>query len=102
MVKRVHKSTDGKYHVKGKAYDELVGSRAKVWHKTAYKTPGGLVRDNLLMNKSGRIVSKKKHTTAKKEKRLVAHGYLTKRGVFGAFKKDTTKKTKKSRKTRRR
>ena len=36
MTKRVKKSADGKYRVRGKAYAKLVGSRAQVWHKTAY------------------------------------------------------------------
>ena len=40
MVKRVHKSSDGKYHVAGKKYSTLIGSRAQVHHETAYKTTG--------------------------------------------------------------
>jgi hypothetical protein len=38
------------------------------------------------MNKNGRIVSRKKHVTAKKEKRLVRAGYGTKKGKFGFVK----------------
>ena len=34
-------------------------------------------------DKNGRIVSKKKHTTAKKEKCLEKHGYFAKKGKFG-------------------
>jgi len=56
-----------------------IGSRAQVWHGTAKKTSGGLTRTHLMMNKSGRIVSKAKHNTAKKENRLLKHGYGTKR-----------------------
>ena len=56
MTKRVKKSRDGKYRVRGKAYSKLVGSRAQVWHGTAYKTSGGLNKPNLLMNKHGRVV----------------------------------------------
>ena len=52
---------------------------------------------HLVMNKHGRIVSKKKHTTAKREKRLVKAGYLTKKGKFGYVKKDGTR-TRKHRK----
>ena len=52
------------------------------------------------MNKNGRIVSVKKHNTAKKEKRLEQHGYFTKKGEFGYVKKDG--KTKKKRMTRKR
>ena len=63
-----------------------VGSRAQVWHGTAKKTSGGLTKSALMMNKHGRIVSKRKHMTAKKEKRLVKAGFLTKKGHFGFVK----------------
>jgi hypothetical protein len=86
MVKRVSKGSDGKYHIKGKSYELLVGSRAQVHHGTAYKTAGDLTKSDLLMNKHGRIVSSKKHNTAKREKRLVKAGYLTRKGKFGAIK----------------
>ena len=43
-----------------------IGSRAQVWHGTAKKTSGGLLKSDLMMNKAGRIVSKAKHFTAKK------------------------------------
>jgi hypothetical protein len=71
------------FKVKGKSYKTRVGSRAEVWHGTAFKTPGGLTKSHLLKNKSGRIVSKSKHQTAKKERRLVKAGYGTKKGKFG-------------------
>ena len=98
---RKKKHSDGKYHIHGKKYETLRGSRAQVWHGTAYKTDGtpGLKKDDLLMNKWGRIVSKRKHNTAKKEKRLEKHGFFAKKGKFGVVKKDV--KTKKKNKTRR-
>ena len=89
------KSSDGKYHINGGVYELLLGTRAQVWHKTAYKTTGGLTKSHLLQNKSGRIVSVKKHSTAKKEKRLIKAGYGTKKGKFGFVKIGT--KTKKRR-----
>lgn len=76
----------------------MVGSRAQVWHGTAKKTSGGLTRKDLLKNKAGRIVSKRKHFTAKKDKRLVKAGYLTKKGKFGFIKKDGKKKKSKTQK----
>jgi len=94
MVKRIQKHEDGTYHVHGKKFDVLEGSRAQVWHGTAYKTNGGLTKSHLMMNKHGRIVSSVKHRTAKKEKRLEKAGYFTKKGKFGAVKK-TAKKTRK-------
>jgi hypothetical protein len=69
--------------IKGKKYEMLVGSRAQVYHGTAYKTSGGLKKNDIIMNKNGRIVSKAKHATAKREKRLVKAGYGTKKGKFG-------------------
>tara|TARA_B100001063_G_C16699224_1_gene521615 strand:- start:49 stop:375 length:327 start_codon:yes stop_codon:yes gene_type:complete len=92
MTKRVKRSPDGKYHVAGKKYTILKGSRAQVWHETAYKTAGGLKKSDLVMNKLGRVVSSKKHQTAKKEKRLEKHGYSMAKGKkFGAIKLDGSK-----------
>jgi hypothetical protein len=80
---RFTKTASGRYMVQGKSYEMLMGSRAQVWHGTAFKTSGGLTKNNLMQNKAGRIVSKDKHMTAKKEKRLVKAGYGTKKGKFG-------------------
>ena len=44
-------------------------------------------------NKNGEIVSKKKHRTAKKEKRLEKHGYFAKKGKFGYVKGNPKNKT---------
>jgi hypothetical protein len=77
------KSASGKYVIQGKSYEMLMGSRAQVWHGTAYKTSGGLTKNNIMQNKAGRIVSKAKHSTAKRERRLVKAGYGTKKGKFG-------------------
>ena len=70
-------------------FEQTTGTRAQVWHGTAKKTSGGLTKSALMMNKHGRIVSRKKHNTAKKEKRLVKAGFLTKKGQFGFIKKGT-------------
>ena len=90
MVKRVQKR-NGSYHINNHKYSVLIGSRAQVWHGTAYKTPGGLTKTNLLMNKHGRVVSKKKHTTAKKEKRLEKAGYKPSKGKFVVMRKSMKK-----------
>lgn len=99
-MKRPQRQNDGKYHIHGKKFDMLIGSRAQVWHGNAYKTSGGLTKDKLIMNKHGRIVSKSKHATAKREKRLEKAGYKTRKGVFGAVKSSPKKSPKKSRKSR--
>jgi hypothetical protein len=86
------------YVIHGKSYPELFGSRRQVWHVTAYKTAGNLTKSELFFNKSTqRIVSLKKHMTAKKEKRLEKAGYFTRKGKFGAI-----HKMRKSKKTKRR
>ena len=100
MPGAIRKGSDGKYRVGNHTYEKLVGSRAEVWHRTAYKTAGGLTHAKLIQNKHGRIVSKSKHTSAKKERRLEKAGYKTKKGQFGSvFNKNM--KTRKAKKTRR-
>jgi hypothetical protein len=96
-MKRHDKAADGKYHINGMTFPMLEGSRAQVFHGTAYKTPGGLTKKDLIMVR-GRIVSKKKSQLAKSQKHLA--GFLQPKGsgVFGTAKKGM----KKSRKTRRR
>jgi hypothetical protein len=84
------RTSTGKYSVAGKTYEMLIGTRAQVWHGTAFKTTGGLTHSDLMKNKTGRIVSKSKHNSAKREKRLVKAGYLTKKGHFGFVKKGKT------------
>jgi hypothetical protein len=107
-MKRPDRALDGFYYIKslgdvkagkGKKFKELFGSREQVMNGTAYKTPGGLTIDDLIVNKHGRIVSKKKFYTAKKEKRLEKFGYFAKKGKFGYVKKGIKQGTKKMRKT---
>ena len=86
------RGADSKYHIGGKVFEILEGSRAQVWHGTAFKTAGGLTKSHLFMNKHGRVVSRKKHETAKKEKRLEKHGYFAKKGKFGAIRKTAKRK----------
>ena len=62
----------------------VVGTRAQVMHGTAAKTSGGLQKKDLKYNKGGKIVSKKKSGSAKKDNRLVKAGYKTEKGKFGS------------------
>jgi hypothetical protein len=65
-----------------------IGTRAQVWHKTAKKTSGGLNKNDLMKNKHGRIVSRRKHKTGKKSiKNLKKLGYIAKKGQFELFHK---------------
>ena len=82
---RYTKNSGGNYVINGNNFQMLFGSRAQVWHGTAYKTSGGLTKKDLVMS-HGRVVSSKKHFSAKKENRLVKAGYGTKKGKFGYVK----------------
>jgi hypothetical protein len=63
-----------------------VGSHAAVWHGSARHTSGGLTKKDLMKNKHGRIVSKKKHALGKKAlKHLVKAGFKAKKGTFKLF-----------------
>jgi hypothetical protein len=97
-MRKQHKSEDGKYHIGDKTFTNLVGSRAQVYHETAYKTSGGLKKADLVQNKNGRIVSKKKQATAKKDKRLEAHGFFAEKGKFGMVKRTARKAARTARK----
>lgn len=90
-MKRPTKADDGLYHYKGKTYKMVRGSRAQVWNRTAIKTEGGLHRSALTQS-HGRIVSLKKHKTAKKELRLQKYGYFAEKGKFGYVKKTMSKR----------
>lgn len=89
--------SDGKYHIDGKAYPELFGSRVQVFNGSAFKTEGNLQKKDLIYTKNKRIVSRKKHISAKRERRLEKYGYFTQKGKFGYVKRDT-RKTRKNRK----
>ena len=73
---------------------------AKVWHGTKKKTSGGLMKKDLMKNKRGRIVSKRRHNLAKRRKTLMKLGYKTKKGVFKKFTKKTKKKGGKKKKSK--
>lgn len=82
---------------------KATGSRAEVFHGSAKHTSGGLTKKDLMKNKHGRIVSRRKVAAGKKSiKRLFAMGYKPKKGKFSLFHKTGKKAMKKSRKTRRR
>lgn len=72
----------------------LIGSRREVYNGTAKRTSGGLEKKDLFYNKYGRIVSLKKHVTAKKEKRLQKYGWTAKKGKFGGIKMKSKPKSK--------
>ena len=65
-----------------------VGSKAQVWHGTAAHTSGGLEKKDLVKNKHGRIVSRRKMLAGRKAlKYLTRKGYKAKKGTFRLFNK---------------
>ena len=102
MAKNILKQEDGCYYVNGVKFKKLIGTRAEVWHGTAYKTAGKLTKGQLMKSKIGRIVSKSKHDSSVKEKRLQKYGYTAKKGHFGPVKigESTPKMANKSAKAR--
>jgi len=59
--KRQDRAADGFFHRDGQLYELLEGTRIDVWQGKAYKTAGGLIKTDLLINKGGKIVSKCKY-----------------------------------------
>ena len=58
-----------------------VGTREEVWAGTKERTRGGLTKDDLIKNKRGKIVSKKRSEMARKNvERLSKYQYKKKDG----------------------
>ena len=73
-LKKIMKNSSGMYDVGGKQYELLIGTRKEVWDEKAYKTSGGLLKNELTLNKHGDIVSKRKSIAETEINRLVACG----------------------------
>ena len=70
-VRKFQKNKNGTYSIQNTIYDKLNGSREEVWNKTAYKTSGGLIKDDLIKTHSGKIISKQKHIESKRNNHLI-------------------------------
>jgi hypothetical protein len=76
-----------------KEFALTVGSKAQVYHGTAKRTAGGLVKADLMQTDKGRIVSKKAHAAGLVAiKRLRNAGYVAKKGEFKLFSKKSGSK----------
>ena len=65
-----------------------VGSKLQVFNGSAKHTSGGLTKSDLVQNKHGRIVSRRKMMQGKKAlKYLTRKGYKAKKGTFKLFRK---------------
>ena len=71
-IKNAKKEKDGNYNINDKVYKTIIGTREEVYKEISYKTTGGLTKDDLLLNKNGKIVSKKKCILETKINRLEA------------------------------
>jgi predicted RNA binding protein YcfA (HicA-like mRNA interferase family) len=79
---------------------QTTGSHAQVYHGTAKHTSGGLTKKDLVVNKHGRIVSRKKMMQGKKAlKYLIRAGYKAKKGSFKLFHKTAKRGTRSRGKT---
>ena len=86
--RRTRKNNRSSTRMEGGAKIPAVGSHAQVWNGNAKHTSGGLTKSDLMKNKHGRIVSKKKHALGKKSlKHLRKAGYVAKKGTFKLFRK---------------
>ncbi len=78
-----------------------IGSRAQVYHDNADETSGGLTKKDLVKNKHGSIVSRKKQALARKQKHLEKAGYKPTKGKFVLMRKGS-RSSRRARKTKRR
>ena len=69
-VRKYQKNKNGTYSIQDTLYDKLNGTREEVWKQIAYKTSGGLTKDDLMENPSGKIISKQKHIESKRNNHL--------------------------------
>lgn len=78
-----------------------IGSRVQVWNGTCHHTSGGLTKQQLMKNKWGRLVSKKKHATGKRSlKFLHQAGYIARKGSFGASRSSSSSSTRRRRRSK--
>ena len=67
------KCKDGMYHIGGNAFGILRSTRADVWNGKAYQTTGGVPKSGLMINNSGKIVSKIKSILGHKNNKFEMH-----------------------------
>jgi hypothetical protein len=72
--KKITKNKDGFYIVNGNKYIKLYSTRQDVWDGIAYQTTGCLNKDDLMINKNGKITSKKKSILETMNNKFVIYG----------------------------
>ena len=63
---------------------KTVGNKSEVFRGKAKHTPGGLKKEHLMKNNTGKVVSKNASAAAKKSNNLIKAGYTTEKGKFGS------------------
>ena len=54
---------------------KTVGTKTEVWTRTAQHTSGGLTRADLMLNKAGKVVSKRQHANGLKQAATLANSH---------------------------
>jgi hypothetical protein len=75
---------------------KTVGNKSEVFRGKAKHTPGGLKKEHLMKNNTGKVVSKNASAAAKKSNNLIKAGYTTEKGKFGSVYNSPTPTPKKS------
>lgn len=60
IIKNFTKNKDGSYNINNETYSKIMGNRDDVWKGIAHKTSGGLIKSDLIISITGKILSKKK------------------------------------------
>lgn len=74
ILKRPVKNKHGTYEINKQLYNKLSGTRSEVYNEIAYKTTGGLIKSDLLLNGHGKIISKQKSIQETQYERFVKTG----------------------------
>ena len=80
-LKKNIKNKQGVYHINGVDYKLLEGTRQEVWDGIAYQTSGVLHKHDLIINKSGKIVSKKKCIQETINNKFLKSGIITLKNI---------------------
>ncbi len=67
------RNKQGTYTIEGQEYQKNEGTRAEVWDGTAYQTSGLMRKQDLIMNKAGKLISKKKNILAALQNHLESY-----------------------------
>ena len=71
--KKNMRNKQGTYTIAGQDYQKNEGTRQEVWDGIAYQTSGLLLKDDLILNKNGKLISKKKCILAAEQNHLESY-----------------------------